>query len=541
MANTPSFDEFDQGLAGDQPERLPAAGKGPGLAARIGEAWRTRPLIKLIAIVTVVALAIAGSLGVFSSSSAPDISTLGAPPPLKEAPGGKASPFFIDQNKEASAQRADQAASQGGSALPTPVGQNIDIGELMQKNSQDPLVEFRAETDRLRQQIQQEQKQNAQQIQVLQQQVRQPQVATQQEDNSLALAMQQLMEKLSEIWTPQGIKIVAGTGEGRADELTSRLLTKGAPSATTVQGVGDQTPSPEVPAKPPLVSAGTVSYAQLLTEANSDVPSPIMAQILSGPLAGARAIGTFQVSNDFLTLQFNSAHLKGKDYAINAMALDPDTTLAGLVTEVDQRYVVRVILPAAASFLSSFGSSLGQGDSSTTVSNGAVIVSRAKQGFNEGLYSGLGGAAQTVSQFFQNKANRTQPLVRLAVGAPMGLFFLTSVKEGGSLNQPGGGLPEGFVPGSAYPGGSASGYAAGSPYGNAYGNSYEGPRGVMPGGATNLGGGLSSALYSGINTMSGLSGLGGNGFLPQQQTNPGAIPLSPSTGTMGFPSAYGRY
>src|SRR5690606_12018046 len=49
-----------------------------------------------------------------------------------------------------------------------------------------------------------------------------------------------------------------------------------------------------------IIPAGTIEYAQLVTEANTDAPGPVMAQIASGPLAGARLIGSFQSTDNYL-------------------------------------------------------------------------------------------------------------------------------------------------------------------------------------------------------------------------------------------------
>jgi len=178
-----------------------------------------------------------------------------------------------------------------------------------------------------------------------------------------------------------------------------------------------------------LVPAGTVNYGQLLTEANSDVPGPILAQIVSGPLAGARAVGHFDVKNDYLVLEFDIADLKKKDYRISAIALDPDTTLGGMATEVDERYFTRVILPAAAAFLQGLGQEIGQPQSTVTSTGTTTIVTQSSQGIREGIYEGLGAAADTAGQFFRDQANRTQPLVWIAAGTPIGIFFTRSVLD----------------------------------------------------------------------------------------------------------------
>ncbi len=418
--NNDNMDAFDGDDLG-QPSAPGAAygddGKKPGGLAGI---LHSRPMLKLAIIMGVVGLAAAAALGAFSEKSADVKSNVVSAPDLNEAPGSKASPYFIDQNRQANAQRAAEASQSGGSAIPTPVGQNVDVSELMNKKSDDQLVEFRAETERLRQEMRQQEQRNAQQIQVIQQQSQRP------EDDSLAQAMQKQMQQLMESWTPKEMKLVNGVLSEKDKEREAQAAQQ-ASLATQQNSAAEQT----VEVDKILVPSGTVSYAQLLTEANSDVPSPILAQILSGPLAGGRAVGRFQVSNDYLVLEFNTVSLKGKEYSINALALDPDTTLGGLATEVDHRYFMRVVLPAAAAFASEFGQSLGDTESTVYISNGTVFSTQAKKGMEDALYSGMGRAGDSVAQFLQDEASKIKPLIRVAVGAPMGLFFLNPVQESG--------------------------------------------------------------------------------------------------------------
>jgi len=525
---TDNLDEFDH------EEMDPSAPPRPaGVRENLAEAWRTRPLFKLLVIMLVVGVAIAGALGVFSGSPPPERSNLVKAPSLNEPPGGKSSPYFIEQNDQANKQRADQAMQTGSSAMPTPPGQSIDINDLTDKNKKDPLVEFRAETERLKHEMQQEKQQNAQQIQALQQQVQQPvqpvQRAPEPEDDSLAKAMQKQMQELMSSWTPREMKIVAGATPPRdATQTTTASAPLNAPGADAGAAAA------AAPASKNIVQPGTVNYGQLLTEANSDIPGPILAQILSGPLKGGRAIGQFQVMNDYLVLTFNLVNLKGKDYAVQILALNPDTTLGGMATEVDHRYFDRLLLPAAGQFLSQFGSALGQGSSTTTVSDGTVMVDQAQKSMKQAMYSGLGQVGQTAAQFLQNEASQIKPLVRVAVGTPMGLFFLTGVKDDGS------GPP-------AQPAANplmAQGNQAGGYYGASQGGAMSG-QGAIPGyagyGGTGYGAGQASNSYG-----SGTSaGYGYNpasmGYNPgtQQQSNNGITIITPGQSGVGIPN-YGH-
>jgi len=422
---TNNMDEFDQ----DQFETLDASEASEKASRNKGglmEIWRSNPLIKLLVIMVVVCGAVAVVLSATSKSKEPIVSQMAKAPSIKEPPGGSATPFFIEQNEQANKERGETAMIQGGSAIPTPTGH--DVTELLDKNKKDPMKEFREDTERLKLELHNEQSQNAQKLQMLQQQMiaqNNAKKATQ-EDDTLARAMQKQMQDLMEGWSPTHAKVVTGVEADKAS--TDKAMAQQFASRSGLDTASATTKLDTTTAKT-LVPAGTVNYMQLLTEANSDIPGPILGQILSGPLAGGRAIGRFQVMNDYLVMSFNVVSLKGKDYTINALALDPDTTLGGMATEVDHRYLTRILLPAAGAFVSAFGSALADTDTTTTVSDGAVLVDNAKKGYKEAIYSGIGSMGQTMSQFFEQQANQTKTLVRVAVGTPMGLFYLEPVTD----------------------------------------------------------------------------------------------------------------
>ena len=52
-----------------------------------------------------------------------------------------------------------------------------------------------------------------------------------------------------------------------------------------------------------LIPAGTIEYAQLVLEANTDAPGPVLADIMSGPLAGSKLLGSFTSTDDYLILK----------------------------------------------------------------------------------------------------------------------------------------------------------------------------------------------------------------------------------------------
>ena len=69
-----------------------------------------------------------------------------------------------------------------------------------------------------------------------------------------------------------------------------------------------------------------------MTTLNSDLPGPVLAQVLSGPFTGGRFIGKITVNQDCqcLIIDFKTVVKDTVSYKIDAVALDENTTLAGV-------------------------------------------------------------------------------------------------------------------------------------------------------------------------------------------------------------------
>jgi intracellular multiplication protein IcmE len=170
-----------------------------------------------------------------------------------------------------------------------------------------------------------------------------------------------------------------------------------------------------------------VEYAQLLIEANSDVPGPIMAQLASGPLAGAKILGSFSNSDQYLTLNFDTVVVNGVSYSISAIALNPDTANIGMLTDINHRYMQRIVLPAAAAFIEGFGSAVAQTDSTTVdTSSGTTVSQESDLNTRQELLKGVAQGAGKLSEILDDQAN-VEPQLRVRTGTPMGILFLQPV------------------------------------------------------------------------------------------------------------------
>src|SRR3546814_12793566 len=54
---------------------------------------------------------------------------------------------------------------------------------------------------------------------------------------------------------------------------------------------------------PRLPLAGTIVYANMVSEANSDAPGPVLATVLQGDFAGSTLIGSFQEAESALVIR----------------------------------------------------------------------------------------------------------------------------------------------------------------------------------------------------------------------------------------------
>lgn len=400
-----NLDDFEDDFAEGEVQRPASPAAKPGMAGNLKAAWNGSPLFKLFVLVVGVGALAAAIIGILSGGDAAkkNATSVNTAPGISAVPGTKAPPAYVEAVNQASQQRAEEAIQSGKSALPTPVSSDAGNSGLNNDDDQskyDPLAEFRP---------------NVPQDSNVAQQA--PTLPTDSVDSDLLQKMQSQMTALFETWRPEGIKGLQVVDPASLKKEVAETNT-GAP----VQGRV-------------LVPSGTIAYAQLLMEANTDAPGPVLAEIMSGPFTGGRAIGAFEATREYLILKFTKISYKKREYEINAIALDPNTTLPGLVTEKDNRYFTRVLLPAAAGFLEGFSSALSQSSTTTTINGNSIIVANeAKNGLKDGIYQGISEGTRTIGSFFRDEAAATKPLIRVAVGTPMGLFFVNSVTDGANSN-----------------------------------------------------------------------------------------------------------
>ena len=318
----------------------------------------------------------------------------------------------------------DDAIATGGSAIPVPIeapDTRLEVPEI-QEETEDPLHRWRLlQEERVERQMKSKEA-DPEPVTVLD--------AEQQSEaiTNLAESMAQQMES-----------VLATTNQVKT--FTTRVLIQyneeGEDGAGNGGGNGNGgSPSDpnftEVEEVEVVIPAGKIVYGQLLLEANSDVPFTVLARMVSGPLKGWKLLGKFTVLDDIELLGITFAiavNEEGKQYEIDAVMLNPDTGLAAMRTDVDHRYIRRIVLPAAAEFISGYASAIADsGRTSVSVSGETVTTSEEETDDKQEVATGVEEAADEISEILDDLAEVPVQIV-IAAGTPIGIFFVENVEE----------------------------------------------------------------------------------------------------------------
>lgn len=420
MANTP-----DDGIDSpdfDDPANADLAGFEDTQRATLGDLWRNNQMVKVGVILAAFAV-IVGGIVLFGGtppkelpSAVPSGNEVSEPPAT--APVSKS---YEEALKEGNIARTEEAIKTGGSVLPTPIEPPRGRLAVPEEDNaaEDPLQRWRRlQEERARQEA-------AAAVAPTDK----PKEDTRGEAvNALAQLMSQQMESVLGEQVIEGPKKLDITTPG----WLLGFIEEPAAGDPVVDKDGDGKPDEQV--KKIIVPAGTILYAQMITEANTDAPGPVLAQIVSGPLNGSRILGEFKTQEEFLTLNFKTVVIDGVGHPVNAVALDPDTTLPGMATDVNHRYLKRIVLPMAASFVEGMASAISESGTTSITINGstggsATSVDNADKTNQQEVASGIEEAGSKLSELISEEADKTRVLIRVERGTPMGILFLDPVTE----------------------------------------------------------------------------------------------------------------
>ena len=185
-------------------------------------------------------------------------------------------------------------------------------------------------------------------------------------------------------------------------------------------------------AKAPVVKAGTIMQAVLLTAVNSDEPGPVLAEIVQGKFKGARIMGTLSNQGQKVLLSFNTLSMPklSESVPINTIAIDENTARTALSSDTNNHYWLRYGTLFASAFIQGYGQSFINSAPNYNISlfPPPTPVQPAINNLSprDRIFVGLGQVGLQYSSVLRNIFN-TPPTVRVFSGTPMGILFLSDL------------------------------------------------------------------------------------------------------------------
>ena len=394
----------------------------------LGDAWRNNPMVKVGVILAGFAIVVGGIILFGGSTELPPVSSIASPKEVNEVPGtNELSQTMQEAIEEKNIQNVEDALRTNQSAIPIPIDPAkgalpVPVEEV---SGEDPLERWRRmQEERIRQQ---EMLAQAKPPQV---QAEAPVDTKTPAVNALSQSMMSQMQAVLQnqtIPTTSFKKITEVTFLEDLERKRNDRTAAAGPRSTATRGDGTYA---DDQVENILLPAGTIEYGQILIEANTDAPGPILAQIYTGPLKGARILGSFESTNKYIMLSFQRIVIDGIHYPVRAVAIDPDTTLPGVITEIDHRYFKRIILPMAAEFVKGLTEAISEsGTTTVVVNNGTVSESTADKDSQQEVASGISEAGDKLSEILEEEADSTKPMLRVAAGTPVGILFVAPVTD----------------------------------------------------------------------------------------------------------------
>jgi intracellular multiplication protein IcmE len=177
-----------------------------------------------------------------------------------------------------------------------------------------------------------------------------------------------------------------------------------------------------------LVPAGRGIYAHTVVAVDSDTNGPIVLEADTGPISGDRMIGTFSKSGiDRLIVKVETVEHRGTALDANGLVIAPDSMETAVASSIDEHYVERFALPAAAAFMSGLGQAVALGNSTSTVSPfGGTTSTIGPLTFKQEALVAAGASATAVSTAL-NAETPKGPTVHLAANVSVGVVFLSNL------------------------------------------------------------------------------------------------------------------
>lgn len=213
-----------------------------------------------------------------------------------------------------------------------------------------------------------------------------------------------------------------GTGPGETAAQRRPLHSRNGDAATVLPASAKADKEGQL-----LIPAGRGVYAHPVLALSSDETGPVILQADSGPIAGDRMIGTFAKQANRLIIHVSTIIHEGETIGCDGVVTAPDTMESAVASAVDEHYIARFLLPAAAAFVQGLGQALATTSDTTAVLSplgGATTTTLLT--LNQQLGVAAGAAAQQVGSTLTQEAPKG-PTISLAANVAVGVMFLSNV------------------------------------------------------------------------------------------------------------------
>jgi type IV secretory pathway VirB10-like protein len=182
----------------------------------------------------------------------------------------------------------------------------------------------------------------------------------------------------------------------------------------------------EKPPSPPLpFKMGDILYSANIISINSDVPSPVVAQVVSGAFKKTKFSGRFTRHEKYLLLRFDEMSTpSGDTYKVDAIALDPFTGSAAVRSRVDSHYLERWGGLIAGSFLEGFGESVEKSGTSFRDTDTSETIAYPEYDVSEQAWIAAGVVGKRLANIAEKGFDRP-PTVYEQIGEMFAIMILS--------------------------------------------------------------------------------------------------------------------
>lgn len=264
-------------------------------------------------------------------------------------------------------------------------------------------------------------------------------------------ALKGYLKTLNDRWKPGNMQLASAFGQGAQSQQGTNQ-----PADTSAGGsFGNWTQS--LPGNAPTVTPASL---EAQTKARTDIVvvppntrrpgvidsavdsdnlnSIVLAHIPAGVLAGASFTAQgVQLAGDGVVIHFTRMTLNSVDYQVDAYALQDDTLQSAVASDVSNRYISRILLPAVASSLGGLGDLYKQ-QNTQILSTNAGTISGGTGKVSGSAVAGtiVGGLGANAGKVMTNDASRLPvKQVKVFKNQIVAIQFMKGVYESDRVNK----------------------------------------------------------------------------------------------------------